>query len=124
MASTGEGAVSLSAGMSQPDIGAPLQRASTGKVVAASTIGTVIEWYDFFVPVDRGEILVVLHYPTAEAACRAFMAGGGGARAIQHSGEERVRRAIVQALEGFRTETGDYRIENRFQLVIAEPAAS
>jgi SAM-dependent methyltransferase len=50
--------------------------------------------------------------------------GGGGARAIQHSGEERVRRAIVQALEGFRTETGDYRIENRFQLVIAEPAAS
>jgi hypothetical protein len=51
-------------------------------------------------PVERGEIPVVLHYPTVEGACRAFMAGGGGARAIQHSGEERVRWAIVQALEG------------------------
>jgi MFS transporter, MHS family, shikimate and dehydroshikimate transport protein len=27
----------------------PRERASTGKVVAASTIGTIIEWYDFFV---------------------------------------------------------------------------
>jgi MFS transporter, MHS family, shikimate and dehydroshikimate transport protein len=49
MASVGEGAVSRTAGSSQPDTGAPRQRASTSKVVAASTIGTVIEWYDFFV---------------------------------------------------------------------------
>jgi MFS transporter, MHS family, shikimate and dehydroshikimate transport protein len=45
MANVGEGV----AGIGQPEIGAPLRRASTGKVVAASTIGTVIEWYDFFV---------------------------------------------------------------------------
>jgi MHS family shikimate/dehydroshikimate transporter-like MFS transporter len=45
MANVGEGV----AGIAQPEIGAPLRRASTGKVVAASTIGTVIEWYDFFV---------------------------------------------------------------------------
>jgi MFS transporter, MHS family, shikimate and dehydroshikimate transport protein len=49
MASVGEGVVSLTAGTSQPDTGPPRQRASTSKVVAASTIGTVIEWYDFFV---------------------------------------------------------------------------
>jgi SAM-dependent methyltransferase len=70
--------------------------------------------------VSRGEFPVVLHYPTAETACRAFMAGGGGARAVQHSGEEHVRQAILQALEEFRMETGEYRIENRFQFVIAE----
>jgi len=49
MASVEEGVVSLSAGTSQPDTGRPRQRTSTSKVVAASTIGTVIEWYDFFV---------------------------------------------------------------------------
>jgi MFS transporter, MHS family, shikimate and dehydroshikimate transport protein len=49
MASVGEGVVSLPAGTSQPDTGTPRQRASASKVVAASTIGTVIEWYDFFV---------------------------------------------------------------------------
>jgi len=32
-----------------PDLVAPRQRASTRKIVAASAIGTVIEWYDFFV---------------------------------------------------------------------------
>jgi len=49
MVSIGEGAVSLTAGNSRPDAATPRQRASTSKVVAASTIGTVIEWYDFFV---------------------------------------------------------------------------
>ena len=49
MASVGEGVVSVTTGTSQPDTGTPRQRASTSKVVAASTIGTVIEWYDFFV---------------------------------------------------------------------------
>jgi SAM-dependent methyltransferase len=70
--------------------------------------------------VDRAEVPIALRYATAETACRAFMAGGGGARAVQHSGEERVQQAIRQALEGFRVERGEYRIENRFQFVIAE----
>jgi hypothetical protein len=48
MAIVGEGVGSLGAGASQQDTGTPRQRASTSKVVAASTIGTVIEWYDFF----------------------------------------------------------------------------
>jgi hypothetical protein len=45
-------------------------------------------------PIDAGEVPIVLSYPEAETACRAFLAGGGSARAIQHSGEERVRRAM------------------------------
>ena len=70
-------------------------------------------------PIDAGEVPIVLSYPEAETACRAFLAGGGSARAIQHSGEERVRRAMRDVLEGFRLETGEYRIENRFRFVIA-----
>jgi hypothetical protein len=70
-------------------------------------------------PVDRGECPITLDYANAETACRAFMAGGGGAQAVRHSGEERVRRAIREVLERFRVETGHYRIENRFHYLIA-----
>jgi SAM-dependent methyltransferase len=68
---------------------------------------------------DRGEISIVLTFPTVEAACQAFLAGGTGARAIQYSGEQRVRGAIREALTEFRTETGEYRIQNRFRFLIA-----
>jgi hypothetical protein len=56
--------------------------------------------------VDRGEVPITLDYPTEEIACRAFSAGGGGAQAIRHSGEERVRQTIRDALQRFRVETG------------------
>jgi len=69
--------------------------------------------------IDVGEFPVVMSFPDAETACKAFLAGGGSARAIQHSGEERVRRALRDVLEGFRVDTGGYRIENRFRFVIA-----
>lgn len=68
---------------------------------------------------ERGEAPIVVAYPDAEAACRAMMAGSGGVRAVQHSGEDRVRQAILEALEEFRVETGGYRLENRFRFVIA-----
>jgi len=47
---------------------------------------------------------------------------GGGAQAIRHSGEERVRQTIRDALPRFRVETGHYRIETRFHYVIAQVA--
>jgi MFS transporter, MHS family, shikimate and dehydroshikimate transport protein len=51
MASVGEGVTSLTAGavVRERDDAPPPPRASTRKIVAASAIGTVIEWYDFFV---------------------------------------------------------------------------
>jgi SAM-dependent methyltransferase len=70
--------------------------------------------------VDSGTVPVVVEYPDAEAASTAIMAGGGSARAIQHSGEERVRQVILEALEEFRTEAGSYRIENCFRFLIIE----
>ncbi|HLZ30266.1 MAG TPA: hypothetical protein VKV73_23325, partial [Chloroflexota bacterium] len=64
--------------------------------------------------VDRGEVPMVVEYPDAEAACKGMMAGSGGVRAVQHSGEELVRQVILEALEQFRSGTGGYRMENRF----------
>jgi len=70
-------------------------------------------------PVERGEVPIVVAYPDDGAACQALLAGSAGARAMQHSGEARVRQAIRAALEEFRVETGGYRIENRFRFIIA-----
>jgi SAM-dependent methyltransferase len=69
--------------------------------------------------IDAGEFPIVMSFPDAEMACKAFLAGGGSARAIQHSGEERVQQTMRDVLKGFRVETGEYRIENRFRFVIA-----
>jgi SAM-dependent methyltransferase len=69
--------------------------------------------------IDAGEFPIVMSFSDADTACKAFLAGGGSARAIQHSGEERIRRAMRDVLGGFRVETGEYRIENRFRFVIA-----
>jgi SAM-dependent methyltransferase len=70
--------------------------------------------------VDKGEVPVMAVYPDAEAACRVMMAGSAGVRAIQHSGEERVRQAILERLEAFRVASDGYRFENRFRYLIAE----
>jgi SAM-dependent methyltransferase len=70
-------------------------------------------------PMERGEVPIVVDYADAEAACRVMLAGSAGVRAVQHSGEDRVRQAILEALEQFRVETGGYRLENRFRFVIA-----
>ena len=70
--------------------------------------------------VDGGQVPVVVEYPDSDAACGAMMAGGIAARAVQHSGEERVRQAMLEALEEFRVGTDGYRIENRFRFLIAE----
>jgi SAM-dependent methyltransferase len=69
--------------------------------------------------VDRGEVPIVVEYPDVEAACNAMLAGSAGVRAVQHSGEGRVRQAIVDRLEEFHRPTGGYLFENRFRFVIA-----
>jgi SAM-dependent methyltransferase len=69
--------------------------------------------------VDQGAVPIVVHYPDADAACRAMLQGSAAVRAIQYSGEARVRQALLLALEAFRTDAGGYRFENRFRFVIA-----
>jgi SAM-dependent methyltransferase len=72
--------------------------------------------------VDRGEVPAVFRYADAETACRAMMASGGTVRAIRHSGEERVRQALLMALQPFCTEPGECHIQNRFRFLMAASA--
>ena len=75
MAGVGESVVSLTAGTGQPDIGTPRQRAPTSKVVAASTIGTVIEWYDFFVNASAAALVFgPLFFPASDATVSTLAA--------------------------------------------------
>jgi MHS family shikimate/dehydroshikimate transporter-like MFS transporter len=73
MASVGEGVVSHTPGSSPT--GGPLQLASTGKVVAASSIGTVIEWYDFFVNASAAALVFgPLFFPVSNPAVSTLAA--------------------------------------------------
>jgi ubiquinone/menaquinone biosynthesis C-methylase UbiE len=71
--------------------------------------------------IDEGEVSATFAFPDFEAACSAMTSASGGARAIRHSGLERTRQTVLEALEEFRLESGGYRFENRFRYLIAEP---
>jgi hypothetical protein len=45
-------------------------------------------------------------------------AGGGVLSAVEHAGEDAVRRAITEAAAGFRRADGSYRFENKFRYLI------
>ncbi|HKX16661.1 MAG TPA: class I SAM-dependent methyltransferase [bacterium] len=65
------------------------------------------------------EVDCPFEYPDLETALRGLLAGGPVVRALQTSGEERVREAVVQAITPFRLSSGGYRLENSFLLVTA-----
>ena len=73
---------------------------------------------------ERGDLPVIFDFPDVATAARALMASGGTARAVQHSGEDRVRQALLGVLETFCTETGECRIQNRFRFLIARSGES
>ena len=50
---------------------------------------------------------------------RAMLAPGAILPAIEHSGEERVRKAVVEAAAPFRQADGSYRFANRYRYLIA-----
>jgi SAM-dependent methyltransferase len=71
-------------------------------------------------PVVADEVGVPFEASDRETLERALLAPGGAVPAIEHSGEEAVRKAIVEAAAPFRRPDGSYRIENRFRYLIAE----
>ncbi len=70
-------------------------------------------------PGEIEEVDMPFVYPDLESAVRGVLSAGPAARAINFSGERRVRAAVVEALTPFRLSTGGYRIENRFRYLIA-----
>ena len=69
-------------------------------------------------PVSADQVGVPFEAPDEETLGRALLSPGGVAPAIEHSGEEAVRKAIVEAAAPFRRPDGSYRLENRFRYVI------
>jgi SAM-dependent methyltransferase len=65
------------------------------------------------------EVDTPLHLPDQTALERAFMLDGALLRAIEHSGEQAVRSAIVEAAAPFAQHDGSYRFEARFRYVVA-----
>jgi SAM-dependent methyltransferase len=59
-------------------------------------------------------------YEDLDRALRGLLCSGGGARAVKLAGEERVRAAVTEALEPFRTSEGAFVMHNHFRLLVAE----
>lgn len=69
-------------------------------------------------PVSADQVDVPFEAPDQETLGRALLSPGGVAPAIEHSGEEAVRKAILEAAAPFRRSDGSYRLENMFRYVI------
>jgi SAM-dependent methyltransferase len=70
-------------------------------------------------PTDAADVDCPFVYPDLETALRGLLSAGPAVKAIQTSGEERVREAIGNVLEAFKNTAGHYRIANTFRYLIA-----
>jgi hypothetical protein len=50
---------------------------------------------------------------------RGFLSAGPSVKAIQTSGETRVREAVATAMAPFKLSSGGYRLENTFRFLIS-----
>lgn len=57
-------------------------------------------------------------YPDLETALRGMLSAGPAERAIRASSFERARAAVATAIEGYRTASGGYRLNNTFRYLL------
>jgi hypothetical protein len=60
-----------------------------------------------------------LEYPDLETALRGLLSAGPVAKAIQTSGDIRVREAVTTVLGQFKLSSGGFRLENTFRFLIS-----
>ena len=65
-----------------------------------------------------GEVALAWTYPDTDTAIRALLASAGGARSARAVGEQRVREALVAAIEPFQDRAGAVAIHNVFRYVV------
>jgi SAM-dependent methyltransferase len=70
-------------------------------------------------PVSDGEVPLVWGHDTVDEAVRAVLASGGGAMAIEASGEEAARAALTEAAQPFVTPAGRVEMHNVFRYAVA-----
>jgi SAM-dependent methyltransferase len=69
-------------------------------------------------PGDHLDVECTWYYAELDTALRGLLSAGPAVRAVRHAGEERVRRAVTEAITPFRTARGGYRIENTFRCLV------
>lgn len=70
-------------------------------------------------PVYADEVECVWEYPDLETALKGLLSAGPAVKAIQTSGDQKVREAVVIAIAPFQQSSGSYRLKNQFRYVIA-----
>ncbi len=72
-----------------------------------------------FEPKGTHAVECVWSYPDLDTVLRGLLSSGPAVKAIQTSGEPRVRDAVAEAIRPFRTASGGYCMENRFRYLVA-----
>jgi hypothetical protein len=72
------------------------------------------------IPEELAEVDCPWQYPDEETVLRGLLSAGPAARAMQASGEAAVRDALLQALEPFKSPSGQYRLKNKYRYLIAK----
>ncbi len=75
-----------------------------------------------FEVIERGARVSTIEWPDAELAWRALSSVGPAVPALRHSEPEIVRRAVLEAIEHCRDESGIYRFRSDQHFVIARKA--
>jgi SAM-dependent methyltransferase len=70
-------------------------------------------------PDQSGSAPVEMRAPDEAAALRGLLAAGPAIRAIRHSGEDAVRKAVAEAITPYRQSDGSYRLQNEFRYLLA-----
>jgi SAM-dependent methyltransferase len=70
-------------------------------------------------PETAFDLTYAFEYADEEALARGLMAPGLIVEAIRRSGEDPVRRAIVESMAPYRTPEGGYRLENEWRFLVA-----
>jgi SAM-dependent methyltransferase len=74
-------------------------------------------------PTEVFDVEAPLAYPDEATALRGLNSSGVAVRAIEHAGEDAVRKAHADALAPFRRRDGSYRVRASFRCLLARPSA-
>ncbi len=70
-------------------------------------------------PIEVNDVDCPWVYRDSRTAFRGLLSAGPAVKAMQVSGQERVREAVADALKPFKTASGGYRLDNKFRYLIA-----
>lgn len=73
-----------------------------------------------FINISSTDVASVWDYPDTDTAIKALLSAGPAARAIEHSGYEKVREVVLESLQPFIQNNGHVVYHNKFRVVMAE----